>query len=135
MRLVITRRPQASQITALVSFGVVALGLGAISIEPRYGTPWWAIVLPALAGILILVLRERRPLIALAAAVGVAMCSLAWGTGAECLVVLIVLYCIGVWFKQAVAWACFAVTALGASLGSAPQLRCIARRTSGAADT
>ncbi|WP_243076290.1 histidine kinase [Microbacterium sp. SS28] len=96
----------------------VAVLLALVSLEPRFATPLWSTVALGAAGLAALATRARYPLPALGGALVVAVFSLAVGTGAETIVVAIVLYGIAVGCRGFVAWACFAVALAFGALGA-----------------
>ena len=106
-------RATAGDVLALGGYLLVAVTLAVISLEPRFGTPWWIPLLLGLAGAAVLVVRRRHPLPAFGAAVLLALPSLAAGTGAEALLVLVTLYGAGVRRSAAAAWGCTAAALVG----------------------
>ncbi|MGP6170658.1 histidine kinase [Microbacterium sp. A196] len=101
-----------------MAYGVVALGLTVLSLEPPYATPLWVMILLAAGGFTTLALRHRRPYVAFTAAMALAVLSLAVGSGAETLIALIAMYSAGVKWRAAVTWMLFGVAALCGALGA-----------------
>lgn len=118
IRSVPRRTLRGANIAAFASFAVVAVFLGALSIDPRFGTEWWIAGLLAIAGLVTLAVRARHPLLALCGASALALISLAIGTGAECLLVLLVLYGATVRLSPVAAWIGFVGTTLFGALGA-----------------
>lgn len=118
LRGALRRRPWIAHATVVGGYLLVAVGLGLISLEPRFGTPWWATVPLAVAGLGVLATRERFPVPALAAAIVLTLLSLAVGTGAEFLLVLITLHGVGVRRPATIAWVCTGVTMAFGALGA-----------------
>ncbi|MFB2585373.1 sensor histidine kinase [Herbiconiux liukaitaii] len=114
----VRRRPWIADAVVFAGYGLVVVCLALVSLEPRFGTPWWAPTLLGVAGLALLALRVRWPLPALAGAIVVAVLSLAVGTGAECLLVLITLYGVGLRRPAHVAWVCTGVAIASGALGA-----------------
>lgn len=102
----------------LVAYGILALGLAVLSLEPPYATPLWVMVLLAAGGFATLVLHDRHPHFAFAAAIVLAVLSLAFGSGAEGLLAVIAMYSAGVRSRAGIIWVLFGVAALCGSLGA-----------------
>jgi signal transduction histidine kinase len=111
-------RPSAASATVWAGYVLVATGLALISLEPRFGTPWWATALLGAAGLAVLAARGRMPALAFAGALALAVLSLAVGTGAECLLVAITLYRLGMRLPAIRAWVCFGVAMAFGALGA-----------------
>lgn len=112
------RRPWIAGVFVLGTYGIVAVSLILVSIEPRFATPWWITTLLGVAGMCLLWFRARNPQLTLAIAIALGLVSLAVGTGAESLLVLIALYGLGVRRAAVVAWTWFAVTTVCAALAA-----------------
>lgn len=96
----------------------VAILLALVSAEPRFATPVWVTAALAAGGVAVLAARARHRLPALAGALLLAVLSLAVGTGAETLLVVIALYGIGVHRSGVVAWLCFVVALAFSAVGA-----------------
>lgn len=111
-------RPSAASAAVWASYVFVAACLALISLEPRFETPWWVTALLGAAGLAVLAARRRWLLAAFAGALVLALLSLAVGTGAECLLVVITLYRLGMRHPATLAWACFGVAMAFGALGA-----------------
>ena len=112
------RAPGPGEIAVYASYVLVAGGLTVISLEPRFATPWWIPSVLGVSGLAVLALRRSRLLPALVLAIGLAVVSAAVGTGAESLLVVLVLYRVGVRRPAATAWACLGLAVVGGGVGA-----------------
>lgn len=94
------------------------MGLAALSLEPPFTTPLWAMILLAAGGFATLVLRHRHPLVSFAAAMVLAVLSLAAGSGAEVLLAVVAVYSAGLTWRAATTWVLFGISALFGALGA-----------------
>lgn len=100
-------------------FLVVAVGLGALSLEAPHDSPLWAMIMLFAGGVVALLMRRRWPVLSFAAALGLMLVSFAVGTAAEATVVVILLIELGVRRSSRAAWVGFACTAFVAIAGAA----------------
>jgi signal transduction histidine kinase len=114
----IRSRPSAVRGAVWAGYVLVAACAALISLEPRFETPWWVTALLGAAGLAVLAARSRWLLPAFAGALVLALLSLAVGTGAECLLVVITLYRVGVQRPATLAWAYFGVAMAFGALGA-----------------
>lgn len=112
------RRIQVSDAVILAVYGTLAAMLAVLSLEPPYATPLWTMLVLALGGFATVVIRDRHPLVAFAAAMVVSVLSMAVGSGAEALLAVIAMYIVGVKRRAATAWLCFGVAMLSGALGA-----------------
>lgn len=112
------RHPRLLRAIAPASYVLVAVTLAVISSEPRFHTPWAITLALGLSGCGVLTVRRRFPLAALAGALLLALASLAVGTGAEALLVVITLFGVGAQLRSVVAWASFVGAAIFGALGA-----------------
>ncbi|MBT2483502.1 MULTISPECIES: sensor histidine kinase [unclassified Microbacterium] len=105
--------------TASGSYLLVAVSLLVISAEPRFGTPLWISAGSAVCGVGVLVVRRRHPRVALAAALLLTIFSLAVGTGAESILVVITLYRVAATRTAVGAWSWFGAAMAFGVLGAA----------------
>ncbi|MDI9916833.1 histidine kinase [Rhodococcus sp. IEGM 1379] len=77
-------------------YGIFAVLLAVLSIEPPYVTPLWAMVALGLCGLAVLAWRRRYPLLAFVGAMVLSVLSLAVGSGAETILAVFAVYTAGV---------------------------------------
>lgn len=118
VRSFVERRPRVAGAIAPAFYGIVALCLILVSLEPRFATPWWITVPLGIAGLVLLVFRARHPQLTLAVAIVLALVSVAVGTGAESVLVLIALSGVGVRRPAPVAWLWFTVATVCGALAA-----------------
>lgn len=96
------------------SYLFVAVSLIIVSVEPRFGTPLWISAGLAACGVGVLIMLRRHPPLALAVALPLTIVSLAIGTGAESILVVITLYRVAATTTAVGGWSWFAAaTAFG----------------------
>lgn len=135
------RRRDVADAVILVSYLIVAVFLGYLSVESTIATPLWPMLLLALAGVADVVASRRHPAIGFGAAVALMLVSFAVGTGAEALLVVVALYRAGLdearrawlWFGWATAGALVASLALAVRVRVGPPLLGLAPRADAAA--
>lgn len=111
-------RQRAIDIALTAAYLFAALVLGLLSSEPPHTTPLWSMALLTVAGIAVLSVRRRHARLAFWAALVLTLLSLAYGTGAELVLVLVMLYSAGVTRSSKTAWLSLAITVGVAALGS-----------------
>lgn len=99
-------------------YGVLAVGLAIISLEPPYATPLWSMLALGLGGVAVLAGRHRLPEVAFAGAMVLAVLSLAGGSGAEALLAVVAMYSVGVRHGAAHTWISFGVAMAFGALGA-----------------
>lgn len=92
--------------------------MAVLSLEPPYATPLWPMAAITIGGIAALVGRTRFPHAAFAVAMVLAVLSLAVGSGAESLLVVIAVFEAGVRRRALAAWLSFGVALLCGALGA-----------------
>ncbi|MET3467124.1 histidine kinase [Microbacterium sp. 1262] len=135
------RRRDVADAVTLVSYLIVALFLGYLSVESTIATPLWPMLLLALAGAADVAAARRHPALGFGAAVALMLVSFAVGTGAEALFVVVALYRVGldearrawIWFGWAAAGALVASLALAVRVRVGPPLLGLAPRADAAA--
>ncbi|PKI90732.1 ATPase [Actinomycetales bacterium SN12] len=95
-----------------------AITMAALSLEPPFVTPLWALVALGVGGILVLVMRLRHPAAAFAGAMALAVASTAFGSGAEGMLAVGAMYLVGLRARPATAWAALGVALLLAAAGA-----------------
>jgi signal transduction histidine kinase len=101
-----------------LTYGVVAIGMAVLSLEPPFVTPLWAMVVLGLGGLVVLAGRHRYPRASFAGAMVLAVLSLAVGSGAEGLLAVVAMYSAGVRRSAWVAWLCFCVAGVAGAIGA-----------------
>lgn len=114
----VRRQPRTASVAPVALYAAVALGLCLVSLEPRFGTPWWIPALLGIGGTACLIARVRHQLATFICALVLALLSLAFGTGAETLLPVITLYGLGVRRPAPVAWMCTFVTMAFGAVGA-----------------
>lgn len=99
-------------------YGVTAVGLAVLSLEPPYVTPLWTMLVLAAGAFATLAVRHRHPRIVFAAAMVLSVLSLAFGSGAEGLLAVFALYDVGVRSRATVTWMHFGFAVVAAAVGS-----------------
>ncbi|WP_220700493.1 sensor histidine kinase [Mycetocola zhadangensis] len=102
----------------IAAYGVLAVGMAVLSMEPPHTTPLWPMVGLGLSGVAVLAYRHRYPRLAFVGAMVFAMLSLAFGSGAESLLAMIAVYTAGVRRSASTAWLCFGIAMVCGGLGA-----------------
>ncbi len=111
-------RTRVWEVVVLVAYGLSAVCMAILSLEPPYATPVWPILALTAGGVAVWTLRRRHPDLAFAGALVLCLISLAVGTGAESLLVMIGMYEVGVRRRAASAWLFFGAAMLMGALGA-----------------
>ncbi|GAA1432291.1 histidine kinase [Microlunatus lacustris] len=98
-------------------YGVLALGLALLSVEPPYATPLWPMIALALGGFAALAARRQHPLLAFVGAMVLSVLSLAVGSGAESLLAVLAMYHAGVRRGALGVWLWCGVALIGGAVG------------------
>jgi signal transduction histidine kinase len=118
VRRVLRRHPWLTDAVAASAYGLLALSLAVVSASPPLNSPVWFTGALLVAGVVTILSRRRRPVVALVAATALAVLSLAGGTGAETVLPLITLFTMGTHRSALAAWAAFSAAALVACGGA-----------------
>jgi signal transduction histidine kinase len=102
----------------MMVYAVLAIGLALLSVEPPFATPLWSMIVLGLCGVCVLAVRRRHPRLAFAAAMVLAVLSLAWGSGAESMLAVLAMYTEGVRRSASGAWLQFGVAMVFGALGA-----------------
>lgn len=102
----------------VAAYGALAVGMAVLSLEPPYATPVWPMAAITIAGLVVLIVRTRYARAAFAAAMVLAVLSLAVGSGAESLLAVVAVFEVGVRRRALTAWLCFGVALLCGALGA-----------------
>ncbi|MFU8945556.1 sensor histidine kinase [Mycetocola zhadangensis] len=111
-------RSAIATVLLFLTYGVVAIGMAVLSLEPPFVTPLWAMVVLGLGGLVVLAGRHRYLRGSFAAAMVLAVLSLAFGSGAEGLLAVVAVYSAGVRRSAGAAWLCFCVAGVAGAIGA-----------------
>jgi signal transduction histidine kinase len=111
-------RDRVVDAVVVVAYVLLAVGMGALSLDPRNTTPLVSMVALAAGGVAVLTVRHRYPRWAFAAALALAVLSVAGGSGAEALLAVIALYAACMRLDGLAAWASFAIALVCGALGA-----------------
>jgi len=100
------------------AYAVFAVGLAALSTAPPYVTPLWTMIASGLCGAAVLATRRRHPLLSFVGAIVLWPLSLAVGSGAESMLIVIALYSAATSRSAPRAWLCFGAAVISGGLGA-----------------
>lgn len=117
------RRGSLPDLILAAVYLVVALFCIYLSVESSIVTPLWPMLLLTAGGVATLAIRHQRPTLALVAALVLLPASFAWGTGAEIILLVPLLYRVGVDRPPRQAWTWLGVAALVGAVAAAIMVR------------
>jgi signal transduction histidine kinase len=99
-------------------YAALAAGMAVLSIEPPHSTPVLPMVALGIGGLAVVAARHRYPRAAFAAAVVLAVLSLAGGSGAEAILAVVAVYTAGERRAGRNAWLYFGIAMVGGAIGA-----------------
>ena len=113
------RRGSPSDLALGATYLLLSAGMIYLSVESSIVTPLWPMLLLTAAGVATLAVRHQFPLAAFVASLACMVASFAFGSGAEAVLVIPLLYRAGLILRPAAAWMWLAAAAVVDAIGAA----------------